>query len=98
MESATWWMPGQPGRGDACRREACRAAGRAFMEEIDMVDTTTPTHATTKPDRRLREFERFHRYLGHIRPDAGLRRGQHDRPGDVRVPAGRVLRLPEAHG
>jgi hypothetical protein len=44
-----------------------------------MVDTATPTYAPPKPDRRLREFERFHRYLGHKGPDAGLRRGQRDR-------------------
>jgi Protein of unknown function (DUF1579) len=34
-------------------------ADRGPKEDIDMVDTNTPTYALPKPDPRLREFERF---------------------------------------
>jgi hypothetical protein len=39
--------------------EVCREADCDPKEDIDMVDTATPTNAPPKPDPRLREFERF---------------------------------------
>ena len=51
-----------------------------------MLDTAASADPPPKPDPRLREFERFSRYLGLDRPYPRLRRGQRDRPGNVRIP------------